>query len=229
MIALAIETSTLFQSVALRRADGAIDEMGDTDGARRGHSRDLAATVASLLRRHGLAVQDVEQLVVDVGPGSFTGLRVGLALAKGIAFVTGAPIVPVLAPHAATVALRGRPTLWASNAHRELVYAALLGADGAIVRPVGAYDPTELAGWGVTSDTWLVGDGFDVYAATLEPVVAVGERIARHDVPRASGLLQHALLGAEAPVAAAAVEPVYVRRSAAEEAREAREARATQG
>lgn len=94
MITLGIETSGHSGSVALVR-DGAV--LGETDLSREGrrHARTLIPELRHLLQDASLSPQDVDTLAVSIGPGSFTGLRVGVACAKVWAFATGASIVAV--------------------------------------------------------------------------------------------------------------------------------------
>jgi len=61
----------------------------------RSHTASLPALVDRVLADAGVTIGDVEGLAVSIGPGSFTGLRIGLALAKGIAFAGGLPLVGV--------------------------------------------------------------------------------------------------------------------------------------
>jgi tRNA threonylcarbamoyladenosine biosynthesis protein TsaB len=90
---LAIDTATDMASVALH--DGAAVLAETTWTSRRHHTVELAPRIDELLRQHDLAAHDLTGLAVAIGPGSYTGLRIGLALAKGLTLATGIPIVPV--------------------------------------------------------------------------------------------------------------------------------------
>lgn len=92
MIALAIETATPACAVALE-VDGAIAE-AVLDLERR-HTEVLAAGLARLLAAKGVSAADLDRVVVDRGPGLYTGLRVGIATALGLALATGADLVEV--------------------------------------------------------------------------------------------------------------------------------------
>src|SRR5437899_6443151 len=84
---LAIETATLAQSVALLDDDRLLAEASyDAKGSRGGL---LLPTVDHVLRKAGVATKDLDAVAVSIGPGSFTGLRVGLATAKGLALGSG--------------------------------------------------------------------------------------------------------------------------------------------
>ena len=149
----------------------------------RSHARSLTQLVDRVLGEAGLAIADVDALAVSIGPGSFTGLRVGLALAKGIAFAGGLPIAAV-------------PTLealaWVADAAPgDAVCAALAER----LRP----------------GSILVGDAGDVYGSVLG-ARAVLRPFATHH-PRGSVVArlgwQRLRAGAAEPIGP--LEPVYVR------------------
>jgi tRNA threonylcarbamoyladenosine biosynthesis protein TsaB len=89
---VALETSARPPSVALRSASGTLERELDGD---RAHASDLLPALDDLLRRTGAAPGDVSAVYVGIGPGSYTGLRAGLALAKGLVLGTGAKLVGV--------------------------------------------------------------------------------------------------------------------------------------
>src|SRR5262245_47841208 len=87
---LALATSGPFPSVGLwlgRANDPTIDVVSLGQGAERG--RGVTPAIASLLERHRLSPRDLAGIAVDLGPGSFTGSRVGVATAKGLALACG--------------------------------------------------------------------------------------------------------------------------------------------
>ena len=90
---LAIDTASDMASVALSR-EGA-PEVELTWRCPRNHSRELLPGVEHLLRRSGVDKGELTAVFVCIGPGSYTGLRVGIASAKGLAFALGLPIVGV--------------------------------------------------------------------------------------------------------------------------------------
>src|SRR5829696_10078390 len=84
MLLLALDTTTAAGSIALWR-DGLIEEQrGDSA---RSHAQRLPGDLVALLAAHGLALRDVERYAVAAGPGSFTGLRIGIATVQGLALV----------------------------------------------------------------------------------------------------------------------------------------------
>jgi tRNA threonylcarbamoyladenosine biosynthesis protein TsaB len=90
---LAVETSTPVGSISLVAEDGVI--LGRESGEVSTHSTWLLPALRGLLAEVGLAADQVDGFAVSVGPGSFTGLRIGLSTVKGLALATGKPVVAV--------------------------------------------------------------------------------------------------------------------------------------
>lgn len=91
---LALDTSTRFAGIALYAADrGLIAETHWHAGTQ--HTASLMPRVSGMLEAQGAQVSDLAAVAVALGPGSFTGLRVGLAAAKGLALAAGIPIIGI--------------------------------------------------------------------------------------------------------------------------------------
>ena len=122
---LAIETATDLASVALGQPGGEEPFEEKLLGARR-HAAALVPMVESLLRSAGVSLDDVRGIVLSDGPGSFTGLRVGAAMAKALVHARQLPlwVAPSLMVRAAGVAQDDRLVLAVSSALRGEVYAA---------------------------------------------------------------------------------------------------------
>ena len=114
MKVLAIETATPASSVAL--GDGRVTVASAKRVDRRGHGSFIVSAVDFCFDQAGWNPGDLDAIVVDVGPGLYTGIRVGLSTAQGMAAALGVPIVPVMSLDA--VALR------ATTAHRH-IYAII--------------------------------------------------------------------------------------------------------
>ncbi|NNG01684.1 MAG: tRNA (adenosine(37)-N6)-threonylcarbamoyltransferase complex dimerization subunit type 1 TsaB [Desulfobacteraceae bacterium] len=93
MILLALDSATESCSVAVLEDENLLTELTDISGQT--HSKHLMVLVETALRMTNLSIQDMDVLAVTRGPGSFTGLRIGLSAAKGLAAATRKQIIPV--------------------------------------------------------------------------------------------------------------------------------------
>lgn len=150
MLVLAIDTALDACAACLAEVDRAGADVAGVDLASRserldrGHAERLMGMIAEVMAEGGRDFADLGRIAVTVGPGSFTGIRVGLAAARGLALAAGVPVVGVttleaLAAAAASGAA-GRPILAAIDARRGEVYAQLFAA-----APRGLPTPLEAA------------------------------------------------------------------------------------
>src|SRR5579872_923838 len=109
MHVVALDTTTRGGSVALVANDRVVDEQcGDLS---RTHAEQLPGAILALMERHHMALTDVDLFAVASGPGSFTGLRIGIATIQGLACATSRPVVAVSALEAlAHAVIADRPT-----------------------------------------------------------------------------------------------------------------------
>src|SRR5512133_633507 len=136
MIVLGLDTATAQAGVAIGTSEktlAAFQLVRD-----RYHAESLAPAVAFLCERAGLDLSAIDAIAVDVGPGSFTGLRVGVAMAKALAHSLGKPTIPVssleiLAQSARFTSRTIVPTL---DALRDEVYYAIYRTVGGGVEEV---------------------------------------------------------------------------------------------
>jgi len=130
---LALETSAKAVSAAVSE-NGKILASGyqDTDLT---HSRTLMPIVEHILKNTGLSVSDMDAVAVAAGPGSFTGIRIGVAAAKGLAFAVDKPVVGVstLAAMARNVAFADGLVICAMDARRSQIYNALFRAENGVL------------------------------------------------------------------------------------------------
>jgi len=198
MIVLGIDTATPATAVALLRADGSIDEaLGEVPaGARPLHAQLLLATAAALLERAGLDWRQIERLAVGVGPGGYTGLRIGLATARGIAQASGAELVGVGTLRALAEPVVGRAAAAVLDARRGEAFVAV-HRDGEQLLAPRTCRPEEIAGLALAGgrDTLAVGDGAQRYRELIE-----GGGVA---VAPAASELNHVSAGAICRLAAA--------------------------
>ena len=145
---LALETSAKAVSAAVTE-DGRVLCSGYQDTGLT-HSRTLMPIVEAMLKNTGLTVQDCDAVAVAVGPGSFTGIRIGVSAAKGLAFAADKPCAAVstLEAMARNVAHMDALVVCAMDARRSQVYNALFTAgEGRLTRrtPDRAIGLAELA------------------------------------------------------------------------------------
>jgi tRNA threonylcarbamoyladenosine biosynthesis protein TsaB len=216
---LAIETATAVTAIALD-GDGAACEVLVDDQRR--HTEVLAPAIVALLAERGWSARDLDAVVVDVGPGLFTGLRVGVATAKGLSVATGVGLLAVSSTDALVAAAceAGVTGLVVAvvDARRREVFAAIhtCGPNGArCLEDVTLATPVALAARiaRLEGDVVLVGDG----AVRHRDVLAAGEsRTVRDDLqvpsPGAAARLSRQRVDAGAAVQHhAAVHPWYLR------------------
>lgn len=125
MMILALETATLVSSVALASEERLLAEL--TTAARLTHSETLLPHIQKVLEMAGVERSELSAVAVSIGPGSFTGLRIGLATAKGLAYALGLPVVGVstLAAMAANFPVEGSIVATMLDAQKGNVYLEL--------------------------------------------------------------------------------------------------------
>ncbi len=164
---LALETATMCGSVALVAADRCIAEYSMQTG--RTHSKRLLPGIQWLLAEAGLDWDAVDGIAVSIGPGSFTGLRIGLSTAKGLVLALDKPLIGVATLDGLAAQFPGAGQLICPllDARKKEVYAALYrGSGGSGVERASDYlvlPPEELCAR-ISGPVLLAGDGVAVYA-----------------------------------------------------------------
>jgi tRNA threonylcarbamoyladenosine biosynthesis protein TsaB len=107
---------------------------------KRGHAEALMPLIARVMQQSGIGFADLHRIAVTTGPGSFTGLRVGLSAARGLGLAAGKPVVGLttLTAYAAPVVSRNEshPIISAIDARHDHVYFQVVGGDGSpLIRP----------------------------------------------------------------------------------------------
>lgn len=222
MLVLSLDTTTRAGSVAVVRGDEVLSEIvGD---AARTHGERLPRDLERALAIAAVTMRDIELLTVMAGPGSFTGLRVGIAAMQGLATAMGLRIVAASALDAlASVGANDRhPVAAWVDAQRGEVFAALYDPTGerTIVAATSASPAQTLDAWGsaVSAQTRFVGDGAVRYGDVIRerfgssttileppPLAPIIGRMAARDPGR--GVAPHAVI------------PIYIRKPDAELAR----------
>lgn len=228
---LSLETATRAGSWALLE-DGVIvaEEQGEAGGT---HDQRLPQPLMAMLAARGLGIADVDLLAVASGPGSFTGLRVGIATMQGFAAAAGKRIVAV--PTLDAIAAGAAAELDAAgveylgiwlDAQRGEVYGALYAmreAGPRLLMPPQVGTPAvlarEMADLIGVAHAGFAGDGAHRYHAAFE-TLGIGDARLLPMRPIAPHLAKLAAARAAEAVSPHAVVPVYVRRTDAEMARD---------
>jgi tRNA threonylcarbamoyladenosine biosynthesis protein TsaB len=114
--------------------DGGRMIAGASEAMERGHQERLAPMTAELVARAGVAFADLRLVVATIGPGSFTGLRVGLAFARGVSLASGAPLAGIGTLAALTAGARGAAA-GVIDARRGLLYVQAFEDGRALSEP----------------------------------------------------------------------------------------------
>ena len=225
---LAIDTATEACSVALN-LHGVVTQRFEI--APNGHSQLVLDMAESLLKQCGLDLQQLDALAVDVGPGSFTGLRIGVGVAQGLAYGAGRKVIPVgsldalahgvfyEASHEASQAT----VLAAIDARMGQIYYGLYGSPEkkprTLIEPALA-SPESLA---VEDEKTIVGagSGWDRYAPVMLKALggSVAKWLAGRHPEAATVSRMAAAAGLESAISPLALSAVYVRDNVAATAR----------
>ncbi len=219
---LTIATASRAGSVAVSRGETVLGEILLNGGAN--HTDRLLLSLQQLLSDLQLTPEQFDAFAVVRGPGSFTGLRVGVATVKGLAMATGKPVIPLssLQLLACQAPLAQHPVCALLDARKQEVYSALYQWEGGRPVPLGPERvlPPERLLESLPPEVLLVGDGCLTYRTLI--VRRLGSRA--HilpwtcHLPRASSGAALALtaLRAGETTCAAALIPIYIRPSEAE-------------
>jgi tRNA threonylcarbamoyladenosine biosynthesis protein TsaB len=235
MLVLALDTTTRRGSVALTRNRVLLGcESGDPGVT---HGQRLPGDLVRLLDRHALGVGDVELFAVAAGPGSFTGLRIGIAIMQGLALAGGRSLIGVSALDALNVATRALPSavspqpstvqgevgVW-MDAQRGQVFSALYQGEALRDGPTVEQAADVLRRWRARDQSGpitFVGEGAITYAPLIRlelPNAHVLMEVPQL-APSIALLAEDQALGG-ASLAPDAIRPIYVRRADVELARD---------
>lgn len=166
-----------------------------------GHQERLAPLVAEVMSEAGLRFEALDRIGVAVGPGSFTGLRVGLAFAKGLGLALGRPVIGIDSLQAmAASADRAGPGLVVIDARRGQAYVRRFAG----TTPTTPSEAVMVDDLGRSSaPAWIAGPGVEL-VASLWPDVAVDDRPGADPVAVAR-------LAADADPSVSPPEPIYLR------------------
>lgn len=219
---LAVDTASHSCSVALTDDDALKYEYTADHG--RTHTVELAGMIDVLLGESGTTIADIDAFAVTIGPGSFTGLRIGIATIKGLAFAASKPVAPVSTLDALALQCMGIDTLIRPfmDARKKEVYTAAYRFRGdhlEMMADAQVADPTSVL-QGIQENCFFIGNGALLYKPLIEDTLGGLARIAPPgiNILRASTVARigYAQLAAGNGISPHDVVPCYIRRSDAE-------------
>jgi tRNA threonylcarbamoyladenosine biosynthesis protein TsaB len=228
MYVLGIETSTKTGSVAVISDSGVIAQYSLNIEVT--HSERLMSTVDRVLKDTGITLSQFDGFAVAIGPGSFTGLRIGVSTVKGLAFASGRPVaaVPTLYALAWNVPHAACPVCPLLDARKNEVYAAVYASDGVSLNRTVPESVVPLSRLGdlVSGRTVFTGEASLLYRADIEKMFGSAALFAPRSavLPAAAAVAEIGLemirTGRQAD--ADSLVPLYIRRPEAEVAWEKR-------
>jgi tRNA threonylcarbamoyladenosine biosynthesis protein TsaB len=229
MLILGIETSTNTGSIALASDEGVIAQYSLNIEVT--HSERLMATVDRVLKDTGITIAQIDGFAVAVGPGSFTGLRIGISTVKGLALSTDKPVaaVPTLQGLAWNLPYAGYPICPLLDARKKEVYAALYKHDGAALvqmMPDTVISLTRLKD-AIPGETVFTGEGSLLFRAEIKEIFGKRALFAPRSaiLPSAAAIAEIGLdmIRGGKPADPDTLAPKYIRRPEAEVAWEKRQ------
>lgn len=231
MLILAFETSAKAGSVALLEGDKLLAESYQNTGLT--HSQTILPMAENLIKSCGYTPRDIQAVAVAAGPGSFTGIRIGVAAAKGFAWGSQIPCygVSTLEAMARNLGAQDGFVLPVMDARRNQVYNAVFSVSGGALTRVKEDRAISLEELGQELQTlegpiFLVGDGSSLCYNTLKetvPDLVLPPEHRMHQRAAGVGLAAGEMIAAGDPGDANALQPNYLRLSQAERERLARE------
>lgn len=212
MLILAIDTALDACSAAVLDTDAGTMRAQESVPMKRGHAEALMPLIARVMKETGLSFAALDRIAVTTGPGSFTGLRVGLSAARGLALAANKPVagVTTLSAYAAPIvsADAGYPVISAIDARHDHVYFQIVGGDGTeLIAPQVAPIDAALAAATDLGAVHLVGNAASLLAARW-PSGTTPVAVHTHAAPDIAWV---AWLGAAADPALAPPRPFYLR------------------
>jgi tRNA threonylcarbamoyl adenosine modification protein YeaZ len=212
MRVLAIDTALgACSAVVLDTAPGGI-VASESLGMVRGHAEALIPLVGRVMAASGMAFTDLDRIVVTTGPGSFTGLRVGISAARGLGLATGLPVVGVSTLSAYAAPYLGidneNPVIAAIDARHAHVYLQVFGPDGRTLVTPRLAPLGEAVQAASQAPARLVGSAALAVADALTRTAAAPVTVDARDAPEIGWV---ARIGVVAPEANAPPKPQYLR------------------
>lgn len=218
MLILGLDTSHSEGSLCLQR-DSQILELMEWK-QEKSHAELIAGFLVKALKNHDIDQKDIDAYAVNIGPGSFTGIRIGINTIKSLSFVTGKPIYTFnsLETIAQSCSHDEKNLIVAINAHSELCYVGKFVSTGKNWVSEGTVEVLPSANLNEllkNTSTIFVGDAFSVYKEKITEKVLKPK--IHLDIPSAKYLNELALQSHSKSISWEALEPFYVRLSSPEE------------
>jgi tRNA threonylcarbamoyladenosine biosynthesis protein TsaB len=219
MIILGIETATMTGGLALIDEEKLISEY--TLNMKTTHSTRLMPALDWILKDASLDKNQINGIAISIGPGSFTGLRIGLATAKGLAMGLNIPLitVPTLDALAYNISYVPYQICPIQDARKKEVYSAIFRYENGIITrksPYQVISPDELISL-INEKTIMLGDGLNIYGELFREKLGEFAIFANNSqrLPRASVIAELGLAKLKAGEIAdlASSEPLYIRRA----------------
>jgi len=212
MLILAIDTALDACAAAVLDTGASKLIARESEAMKRGHAEALMPLIARVMKASGIAFASLDRIAVTTGPGSFTGLRVGLSAARGIGLAASKPVVGLttLTAYAAPVVAEngGHPVISAIDARHDHVYFQVVAGDGSsLVRPRVA-PIEEVLGAAQFGAPHLVGNAAGILADRWPPDAPPPFKLDTQPAPDISWV---AWLGAAVSPDAAPARPYYLR------------------
>lgn len=223
-LVLGVDTTSPSGSVALLKGSTLLAEFDQVSPAT--FSARLLPTIQFLLQSNELSIQDVGGFAVAVGPGSFTGIRIGLSTIKSFAYSSGRPVAPV-----STLSALARKIQYPQNrlvcpildAKKNEVYAALYQSKEGVLQeliPQGSYPPDALfSRLPAHRVIHFIGSGVDAYRQVIFQYLRDKARFPQRSpfIAYEVGLIGYDMLREDRGESMHEIKPLYLRKSQAEE------------
>ncbi len=227
MLELAFDASAKSASVSVVKDNNIVLSRSIDNG--RTHSEELMPLIDSLLRGSGFSIGDIEKLYVANGPGSFTGIRIALSIAKSLAHALNIPVYPVSTLDALSYYGKSHAGVICPimDARRSRVYTAVYDGFGGekLLEPsaLAFQELLEILG-GYKKKVLFVGDGVERYGGEINKIenMDVADIVEEYRLANSEGVYMAAKAYEYKPVVYNQVLPIYLRKAQAERERDER-------
>lgn len=215
MIVLAIDTAANLCAACAYDSERDVQLGGVVIDLGTGHAERLMGMIADTLAQAELEYSNLGAVAVSIGPGSFTGVRVGVATARGLALALKVPAIGVTTLEAvaeeARSAFPGRPVLAAIDARRNEIYAAYFGSDGSLHAGPMVTTVVEMARAAAEAEPVLAGSAAALISAHVSEKAGTEVRFDIASPTATADILTYARLSAHQGPVQERPKPLYLR------------------